>query len=460
MSTTDRNASPTSVRRPERARDFVVLTLAGCALLLLLIAAGALGWIEGLTAAMVLTAGTLAYFVGSVPPERVQEETVSAQSTEQAVQESVRKITSALPVPAFHITPDNRVDAFNAEAKRLFRMPEATGALKSVVIRQPDLLTATDRVARTGAGERIEFMSGEGDELWLAHLKQGIMPHSVFVFLEDRTAVHRAERARADFLANASHELRTPLTALAGFIETMRGPANNDRESWDGFLEIMHQQTDRMRHLVSDLLSLSRIEFSEHRPPETVIDLSDVLSQTILSLQPIAAERSISLSLDGVADNVQITAKWDEIAQVIQNLVSNALKYSPEGGRVRVVTGISPTMLDASRQAVKGAESATRATLLQPRASIEAPAAWMRVEDAGQGVARRHLARLGERFYRADESRGGSIEGTGLGLAIVKHIMARHRGGLAVASEEGQGAAFGIWLPRAEAPSTAADADS
>ncbi|MGB3624943.1 MAG: histidine kinase dimerization/phospho-acceptor domain-containing protein, partial [Henriciella sp.] len=336
MPSTERDAPRTSTRRPERARDFVVLTLAGCALLLLLIASGALGWIEGLTAAMVLSAGTLAYFVGSVPPERIQEETVAAKSAEQTVQESVRTMISALPVPAFHITPDNRVDAFNSHARRLFRMPEATGALKSVVIRQPDLLTATDRVAQTGASERIEFMSGEGDELWLAHLTQGIMAHSVFVFLEDRTAVHRAERARADFLANASHELRTPLTALAGFIETMRGPANNDRESWDGFLEIMHQQTDRMRHLVSDLLSLSRIEFSEHRAPESVIDLSEVLSQTVLALQPIAAERSIHLSLDGLGEAVPITAKWDEIAQVIQNLVSNALKYSPEGGTVRV----------------------------------------------------------------------------------------------------------------------------
>lgn len=459
MSSVDRDVSRTSTRRPERAKDFVVLTLAGCALLFLLIASGALGWIEGLTAAIVLAAGTLAYFVGSVPPERVREETTTSESTGQAAQESLRAIINALPLPAFHITPDNRVDTFNTEAKRLFRMPDATGALKSVVIRQPDLLTATDRVARTGSGERVEFMTGEGDELWLAHLKQGIAPNSVFVFLEDRTAVHRAERARADFLANASHELRTPLTALAGFIETMRGPANNDRESWDGFLEIMHQQTDRMRHLVSDLLSLSRIEFSEHRTPESVIDLTEVLSQTILSLQPIAAERSIHLSLDGLGDKVQITAKWDEIAQVIQNLVSNALKYSPEGGKVRVLTGTSRTMQEASRQAVGTASNMTRATLLQPRASAEAPATWIRVEDDGQGVSRRHLSRLGERFYRADESRGGSIEGTGLGLAIVKHIMARHRGGLAVASEEGHGAVFGVWLPRADGTSGDADQD-
>ncbi|WP_370235373.1 MULTISPECIES: sensor histidine kinase [Henriciella] len=449
MSSIDRTPEPAS-RRPERARDFLVLTFSGCALIALLIASGALGWIEGLTACMVLSAGALAYFVGSVPPERIQDDAANPASTAASSEGSVRTMIESLPFPAFHITPDNRIDALNEPVRPLFRVSQARGALKSVAIRQPDLLSATDRVARTGASERVEFMAGEGDELWLAHLTAGVTPQSVFVFLEDRTAVHRAERARADFLANASHELRTPLTALAGFIETMRGPAKNDRDSWDGFLEIMHQQTDRMRHLVSDLLSLSRIEFSEHRPPDSVIDLSEVLGQTILALEPIAAERSITLSLDGGDAPVKITAKWDEIAQVVQNLVGNALKYSPSGGSVRVTTGVTKTMLDAGRKAISASPEAVRATLLQPRASAEAPAAWIRVEDDGQGIARKHLGRLGERFYRADESRGGSIEGTGLGLAIVKHIMARHRGGLGVASKEGDGAAFGVWLPIAE----------
>ncbi|MEM5518689.1 ATP-binding protein [Henriciella sp. AS95] len=458
MSSTDRTSETPPSRRPERARDFLVLTASGCALIALLSASGALGWIEGLTACMVLCAGSLAYFVGSVPPERIQEDVAPNGGTDVSANTSVRKMIEALPFPAFHITPDNRIDALNDHVRHLFRMSQAQGALKSVAIRQPDLLTATDRVARTGASERVEFMTGEGDELWLAHLTAGIAPQSVFIFLEDRTAVHRAERARADFLANASHELRTPLTALAGFIETMRGPAKNDRDSWDGFLEIMHQQTDRMRHLVSDLLSLSRIEFSEHRPPDSIIDLSEVLSQTVLALEPIAAERSITLKLEGGEDKVRITAKWDEIAQVIQNLVGNALKYSPSGGTVRVMAGTSPSMLDAGRKATGNQPEATRAILLQPRASAEVPAAWVRVEDDGQGIARKHLARLGERFYRADESRGGSIEGTGLGLAIVKHIMARHRGGLGVASEESKGAAFGVWLPVAE-KSAATSAD-
>ena len=450
MSASDRQKGKRVVRRPERAQDFIVLTVGCGALLALLIASGALGFIEGIMAAIVLTAGALAYYVGSVPPAPRIDDAARTPAAETRIDNSIQALIHALPFPAFYISPEARVQFANRRASDLFRISKIEGALKSVIIRQPDVLSATDRVAKSGAGERIEFLTGEGDELWLAHLTPGPESKSVFVVMEDRTAVHRAERARADFLANASHELRTPLTALAGFIETMRGPARNDRDSWDGFLEIMHQQTDRMRHLVADLLSLSRIEFSEHRAPDTVIDLGDVISRTILSLQPIAADRNIRLELTGTGQAIPITAKWDEIAQVVQNLVSNAIKYSPKEGRVLIDIGVAPSMSEGGRVASEPKSGATRSTLLQPRASSEAPAAWIRVTDEGQGIARQHISRLGERFYRADESRGGEIEGTGLGLAIVKHIMARHRGGLAVSSLEGDGAVFGVWLPVAE----------
>jgi len=450
MSASDSSRDKPRLTRPERARDFIVLTLGGTGLLTLLVASGALGIIEGIMAAIVLNAGTLAYYVGSVPPERPADDRTRLAPERRGLAETITALIKALPFPALYIDPDQRIHVANVPAGRLFRMTDMNGALKSLIIRQPDVLAATDRVSKTGAAERVEFQGGDGDELWLAHLTPGPEARSVFVIFEDRTAVHRAERARADFLANASHELRTPLTALAGFIETMLGPARDDRDSWDGFLEIMHQQTDRMRHLVADLLSLSRIEFSEHKAPDTVIDLCDVVSRTILSLQPLAADKSVSLDVDMQVSEVPITAKWDEIAQVVQNLVSNAIKYSPKEGRVLIDIGVAPSMSEGGRVASEPKSGATRSTLLQPRASSEAPAAWIRVTDEGQGIARQHISRLGERFYRADESRGGEIEGTGLGLAIVKHILARHRGGLAVSSLEGDGAVFGVWLPVAE----------
>ena len=459
MSARENNPHTSMLRRPERARDFVVLTMGGAGLLVLLVVSGALGFLEGVMAAIVLFAGALAYYVGSVPPLRIAAQPASAADAASGLKDSIQSLIRALPFPALFITPDERILVANPPAAALFRVTRIEGALKSVIIRQPDVLMATDRVARTGAAERVEFLTGEGDELWLTHLTPGPERGSVFLIFEDRTAVHRAERARADFLANASHELRTPLTALSGFIETMLGPARDDREAWDGFLEIMHQQTDRMRHLVSDLLSLSRIEFSEHRAPDTVIDLCDVMSRTILSLQPLAHDRNVRLDLEQPAGSIAITAKYDEIAQVIQNLVSNAIKYSAEGGRVTVTLAISASMSEAGRNAVEHVEFSSRSILLQPRASAEAKAAWIRVRDDGPGIARRHLSRLGERFYRADESRGGEIEGTGLGLAIVKHIMARHRGGLAVSSKEDAGSVFGAWLPVTDSALPKTDAE-
>ena len=447
MASARKHPQQSALRRAERIRDFVVLGIAGSGLLAFMMISGALGLFEGVTAIIVLSLGALAYFVGSAPPAIDIAPKDDMQASDEAMKSSVRSLIHALPFPACYISGEGRIESANKKISDLFRIKHIEGALKSVIIRQPDVLAATDRVSRSGAGERVEFMAIDGDELWLAHLTPGPGTSSVFVVFEDRTAVHRAERARADFLANASHELRTPLTALGGFIETMRGPARDDRESWDGFLEIMHKQTDRMRHLVSDLLSLSRIEFSEHRAPDTVIDLSDVLSQTVLALQPLAAERAIELSLEGLGREIQVTAKWDELAQVVQNLISNAMKYSPRGGRVTVNIGTARSMADAAKLATGRNPNATRSVLLQPRASSEVAAAWISVSDKGVGIARQHLSRLGERFYRVDESRGGDIEGTGLGLAIVKHIMARHRGGLAVASEENKGTCFGVWLP-------------
>ena len=447
-------------RTSERVRDFFVLGGGSAGVFALLIATGALGIVEGFTAIIVVLAGTLAYFVGSLPASSQPQQSLQETSHTNQITHgtTVAAILSAIPFPAIYLSADGRVVHANQEVTGLLRTSSAKGQLKSLVIRQPDVLAASDRVAKTGAGERVEFASNDGQEVWLAHIEAGAEPGSVIIVIEDRTAVHRAERARADFLANASHELRTPLTALSGFIETMRGPAHDDRDSWDGFLAIMHQQTDRMRRLVSDLLSLSRIEFSEHRPPDTRTDLAQILELAMVSLQPIATEHEVSLELEGADAPLPIIAQPDEITQVVQNLVSNAVKYSPKGQKVRVICGKTSTMYDAATESGRRRANAGRAVLLQPRASAEVPAVWLRVEDYGQGVSRQHLPRLGERFYRADESRGGEIEGTGLGLAIVKHIMSRHRGGLSVESTEGEGAAFGIWLPLAPAGS-AADAE-
>lgn len=437
---------------PRRFRDFLVLTSGSVAVLALLFITGAVGLVEFVTGAVVMTAGALAFYVGSAPsarkirPAEVLEPPRPSNQTPAA--NPIADFIAALPLPALLVSPERQISTSNIHARNLFRLDGGAQNLPVALLRQPDLLAAAERVARDGANERVEFAQHGDAEVWMAHVRSGPETESVLIVFEDLTAVRRAEKARADFLANASHELRTPLTAIGGFIETMRGPAKDDKAAWDGFLDIMAQQTERMKRLVADLLSLSRIEFSEHRPPSSQIEIVELARATSFGLEPIAKEAGIKLHFDGPDQIINAIADDDEIAQVIQNLAGNAIKYARPEGEVQILVGTSPTMAEAATACSRQSEEAKRSLLLQPYAASGAPALWIRVTDDGEGISEEHLPRLGERFYRVDESRGGKIEGTGLGLAIVKHIMARHRGGLAVESLEGHGTAFGVWMPR------------
>ncbi len=452
MSQKNADTSTDQQNRRRRFRDFLILTLGGVSVLALLFVTGAIGFVEGITGAIVMSAGAMAYFVGSLPasPETnsaailAEPEPVETPPDESAIAPFIM----SLPFAVLLIDEDSRIETANAYARTILRLKRPEGDLASASLRQPDLLSAIERVQKNGANELVEFTLHGEAEVWMAHVQQGPSLGTVFVVFEDLTAVRRAERARADFLANASHELRTPLTAVGGFIETMRGPAKNDKDSWDGFLDIMHQQTERMKRLVADLLSLSRIEFSEHRAPSTKIEVRELARNTSLSLQPLADEAKISLHFDAPDADIYTIADADEFAQIIQNLAGNAIKYASPKGEVQILIGISNTMSEAAEACSRQSPQAKRALLLDPYASAEMPALWIRITDNGDGIPEEHLPRLGERFYRVDESRGGKIEGTGLGLAIVKHIMARHRGGFAVESITDEGTAFGVWMPR------------
>jgi two-component system phosphate regulon sensor histidine kinase PhoR len=236
------------------------------------------------------------------------------------------------------------------------------------------------------------------------------------VVLSDRTRERAVEQMRADFVANASHELRTPLASLMGFVETLRGPAADDPPAQQRFLAIMAEQAARMSRLIDDLLSLSRIELSEHSPPVERIDLGAVAGRVLASFEVRLAERRQRLAVDIAPGLPAVAADADQMAQVLSNLVDNAMKYGRVGGTVSV-------SLQAAANGVV-----------------------LAVRDDGPGIARVHLPRLTERFYRVDAGRSRGAGGTGLGLAIVKHIVNRHRGRLLIESEEGQGTTFSVFL--------------
>lgn len=367
------------------------------------------------------------------------------------------QLVEALPDPVLLVTglePDDatsrRFILANAAARDLLGLTTQSGLLVTV-IRDPDVLEAVDealfgQVSASalydlgGAQGRVlkafaQPLGGEDDGLRIAVL-----------VLRDETDIRRAERTRADFLANASHELRTPLASLSGFIETLRGHARTDDAARERFLGIMQTQAERMSRLIDDLLSLSRIELNEHIAPAGETDLALAVRDVLDSLGPLAREGGVTVTSDAPPPGQAVTlGDRDQLVQVIQNLVDNALKYTPPGGQVsvRLRTGLT-----AAEAIAPTLEDSARLSLLTPD---HGPARYLvlQVADSGPGLAREHLPRLTERFYRVEGQKSGARPGTGLGLAIVKHIINRHRGGLAVESIEGQGATFTAYVPMA-----------
>jgi two-component system phosphate regulon sensor histidine kinase PhoR len=251
-------------------------------------------------------------------------------------------------------------------------------------------------------------------------------PAAILV-LHDETRAKRAEQSRADFVANASHELRSPLSALIGFIETLRGPARSDAEARERFLEIMRGEASRMARLIDDLLSLSHVEINEHVPPRTRIGLAGVLKSTANALAVRAGEKNMEIVVDCPDDLPMVIGDGDQLSQVFHNLLDNAVKY----GRRETPIHVTASAVDAL-----------------PGTSI--PGVAVAITDQGDGIGEEHLPRITERFYRADEGRSRKLGGTGLGLAIVKHIVSRHRGQLRIASRQGEGSTFTVYLPAQE----------
>jgi two-component system, OmpR family, phosphate regulon sensor histidine kinase PhoR len=336
---------------------------------------------------------------------------------------AMKATVEAMPKPAIVLDAGGTVRYANENAARLFPATRP-GDLFTLTFRWPEFSEALE-IAGAGQSASVEFREpGETTNTYLVTLSPVSTPGGSVGFIlitfddvSDRLAI---ARMRADFVANASHELRTPLASLTGFIETLLGPARNDPVTSEKFLHVMLEQARRMRRLIDDLLTLSRAEMRAHTRPTDRIDLVAVVRHVGDAMQPLAAEHSVALQLEAPIDPVNVIGDRDELIQLVQNLVENAVRYGASGERVDV-------------------RLATRAEA-RPLATIE-------VQDYGPGIAPEHLPRLTERFYRVDVGARRQMKGTGLGLAIVKHILQRHGGQLKVTSEPGQGATFAVELP-------------
>jgi two-component system phosphate regulon sensor histidine kinase PhoR len=205
-----------------------------------------------------------------------------------------------------------------------------------------------------------------------------------------------------------------------------------------------------MRRLIADLLSLSRIELDEHVPPSDRADLAAVAREVVDALNPFARERGVRIELAAPANGLGVVGERFQLAQVVQNLIDNAIKYTPKDGVVRVEIARGGDREETAQAAGRRWDEAGRAALLTPAAVANRSYAYVRVEDCGPGIDRHFLPRLGERFFRVERELGNERGGTGLGLAIVKHIVNRHRGGLLVESQQGKGSAFAAYVQLAE----------
>jgi two-component system phosphate regulon sensor histidine kinase PhoR len=348
---------------------------------------------------------------------------VRARESADADQRNWRAVVSGIPTAALALDASGTVLHHNRLAAEMFPRLKV-GQAMSQVSRNPDLLGAVDRALSGGERADVELTERVPVERRiaatvsrLARSSTDTPPHLLVTF-RDLTEQDRLAQMRADFIANASHELRTPLASLRGFVDTLQGPARDDAAARTRFLQLMASQAERMTRLIDDLLSLSRVEMRVHLPPRGIVDLNEAAAYVCQSLEPVAAAAKVSVTLARADTPARMRGDREEVVQVVQNLIQNAIKYGREGGKIEVQVG---------RDAARGVGEAR---------------VWVRVSDDGPGIAPEHLPRLTERFYRVNVASSREKGGTGLGLAIVKHIINRHRGELRIASKVGAGSTF------------------
>ena len=349
--------------------------------------------------------------------------------------DGVKPILAGIPLPVMLIDADYKIALTNPALLELFG--HDPGGMNAVtLLRQAPVLAAMDAAIRDGRSDEARFVfNGLAGETTYRFRAEPLMGKSAItgavLSFEDSSQAEASEIIRRDFVANISHELRTPLTGLTGFIETLRSSAKDDPEARERFLAIMEREAHRMNRMVSDLLSLSRVEADGRVRPRETVNLADVILSVVATLEPKLKEARVATSLSGVDGEAIVLGDWDQLTQLFLNLIENAMKY---GGADRTIhIALSEVEMDRA---------------------LRTSAYRVDVRDEGEGIDALHLPRLTERFYRVDDHRSREMGGTGLGLAIVKHIVNRHRGRLKIVSKQGDGSCFSTILPAKSLPSS------
>ena len=309
----------------------------------------------------------------------------------------------------------------NHSLRRSLDLPDPLGRHYVEVIRHSEVGRALEAALRTGRPQALEVRIHHLRRIYALQAGpfpgQEGMPHGAVLTFQDVTELRRVDEVRRDFVANASHELRTPLTSIRGFVEALEDGGLEEPPTARRFLERIRAAAERMTALVSDLLELSRLESGERPPTWERVAPDEVVDEVIAALGALAAAKEIEITTQ--VDAPLFETDRDRLRGVLENLVENALKYTPAGGHVSV-----------SARADEGSVV-------------------FEVADDGPGIGAEHLPRLFERFYRVDKARSRELGGTGLGLSIVKHLAESLGGVVSVSSEPGRGSQFSVRFPRA-----------
>lgn len=290
-------------------------------------------------------------------------------------------------------------------------------------VRIKSITSALDRAMQTRDVVKSQMrLTRDRDELvvdiYAASLSNSAgQPLGAVIVLNDITEVENLSRVRTDFVANASHELKTPITAIRGLAETVLSDEEMDRDSARAFVGRIHKQSLRLSQLVSDLMAISRLESGDQGGDQAPVNFSLLVRQAVQAAEPAREARGQSLILELEQEELKFRADRQNLSQLLDNLIDNAIKYTPDGGEVRVSLG------------------------------READEAVLKVKDSGIGISHQYQERIFERFYRVDKVRSQSMGGTGLGLSIVKNIVEKHGGSIRLDSQLGMGSTFTIRLP-------------
>lgn len=345
----------------------------------------------------------------------LQRRNERARGRLQAVIDRMQESTAALRDAVVMLDADGNLEWWNVAAERLLglRSPQDGGQPVTNLIRHPRF---KEYFAVGNYQESLDLPSPVNDKLLLQYQITLYGNGEHLMLVRDVTRVHLLEQMRKDFVANVSHELRTPLTVIAGYLETLLDNVENINPRWNRALQQMQQQASRMQSLLNDLLLLAKLEATDYPADNKPVAVDLMLLAIRNDAQALSSGREHRISLE--ADpKVRLKGSEAELRSAFSNLVFNAVKYTPEGGEIRI------------------------------RWWGDERGAHLSVQDNGIGIDPKHLPRLTERFYRVDSSRNASTGGTGLGLAIVKHVLIRHRGTLDISSVPGKGSSFVCHFP-------------